>query len=129
MQREKVETLIAEDKALEKGFKKEFAETEGHLQALFNLFKRRTVARNTSPAAQAQVPPPRPSRIPCRSYQLGRCAVGDPFSPTGREGRGRGGRRQSRGHRPVRPSGVGAGRHSRARIRAGLSVWARGVPD
>ena len=57
MQREKVETLIADDKALEKGFKKEFAETEGHLQALFNLFKRRTVARNTSPAAQAQVPP------------------------------------------------------------------------
>ena len=52
--REKVEALLAEDKAMEKSFKKDFAGADDFVTALYHLFRRR-VSKAGNPAAKAQV--------------------------------------------------------------------------
>mmetsp|Transcript_40424 Transcript_40424/g.103505 ORF Transcript_40424/g.103505 Transcript_40424/m.103505 type:complete len:411 (+) Transcript_40424:298-1530(+) len=42
-QRERVEAISAEDKAMEKSFKKDFAEAEEHVNQLYQLFRKRVV--------------------------------------------------------------------------------------
>lgn len=52
--REKVESLVSEDKAMEKSFKKDFAGADEFVPVLFQLFRRR-VNKDGTPAARAQV--------------------------------------------------------------------------
>lgn len=52
-QRERVEAISAEDKAMEKSFKKDFAEAEEHVNQLYQLFRKRVVQH----AATGQVRP------------------------------------------------------------------------